>query len=146
MPPATSPPLFPDVEVLLLHFLDAQIPAQAALTGARFVTDLPFIEPGAQGLWVRVNRVSGETHSRFTDVPVVDVDVYSFDRDASWLAARTVQNLLLWQLRGLTTDDGTVQNVTDIIGPRWLPDINQDISRVGLTVEIYIRVLPARAS
>lgn len=146
MPPATSPSLFPDVELLLLHFLAGQVPAQAALAGARLVTDLPLITAGMTGLWVRVNRVSGETHSRFTDQPVVDLDVYSFDRDAAWLAARTVQNLLLWQLRGTSTPDGTVQNVTDIIGPRWLPDINQDISRVGLTCELYTRVLPSRAS
>lgn len=146
MPPATSPPLFPDAELLLLHFLQGQVAAQAGLTGARIVTDLPYIPPGAAGSWIRVNRVSGETHNRFTDVPVIDVDVYSFSRDAAWLAARTVQNLLLWQLRGLTTPDGTVQNVTDIIGPRWLPDINQDISRVGLTCELYTRVLPSRAS
>lgn len=142
MPPA-SQPLFPDIEVLLLNFVTAQIPSRAALADARVVTDLGYINPGDPTLWVRVSRASGETRDRFNDQPVVDVDVYSFDRDASWLGARTVENLVLWGLRG-TTPDGTVQNTSVVIGPRWLPDVNQDISRVGATYEIRARILPSR--
>jgi hypothetical protein len=29
--------------------------------------------------------------------------------------------------------------VSDVIGPRWLPDINQDMSRIGATYEIHAR-------
>jgi hypothetical protein len=144
MPPAIKPPLYPDVEVLLLNWLGIQAEDATALSGARLCTDLPYIAPQAAGLWIRINRVSGETHTRFTDQPVVDIDCYSFDRDIAVLAARTVQNLLLWQLRGAMTPDGIVQNVTDIIGPRWIPDDNQDISRYSASYELYTRPLVSR--
>ena len=91
-----------------------------------------------------MNRVSGETHNRFIDVPVVDVDCYSFDRDTAVLAARTVENLLLWQLRGSQTPDGIVQQTSTVIGPRWIPDLNQDISRYSASYEICTRPVVTR--
>ena len=139
--PRVSPPELPDVELLLLNWLNGQkvLAANAAIAGARFCTDLPYIPPGAAGAWVRVGRVSGATHSYFVDRPVVDVDVYSFDRDAAWAIARLIRNILFWQLRGTRQPEGTVVLISDVIGPRWIPDLNQDISRIGATYEIHTR-------
>lgn len=139
--PKTSPPDFPDVEVLLLNWLEAQqvLEANAVLAQTRFCTDLPYIAPGAGGSWARISRVSGATSSYFTDRPIVDIDVYSFDRDAAVAVAGAVQSLLLWQLRGSRTPDGTVQTVAVMVAPRWLPDDNQDISRYGATYELHTK-------
>lgn len=129
------------MEVLLLNWLNAQgaLEANAVLNETRFCTDLPYIAPDASGAWARITRVSGATASYFVDRPVVDIDVYSFDREGAYEVARAVYALLLWQLRGSTTPDGTVQLVTDVIGPRWIPDDNQDISRFGATYEIHTK-------
>ena len=139
--PRSSPPAFPDAEVLLLHWLSAQaqLEANAVLASTRFCTDLPYIAPNAAGVWARITRVSGATASYFVDRPVVDIDVYSFSRDDAVAAARAIYSLLLWQLRGAATPDGTVQTVVDVIGPRWVPDDNQDISRYGATYEIHTK-------
>jgi hypothetical protein len=139
--PRNSPPAFPDVEILLLHWLEAQqVPeANAVLTQTRFCTDLPYIAPGATGSWARISRVSGATVSYFTDRPIVDLDVYSFDRDASVAVATAIQSLLLWQLRGSQTPDGIVQTVAVMIAPRWLPDDNPDMSRYGATYELHTK-------
>jgi hypothetical protein len=150
--PRNSPPQFPDVEVLLMNWLNPfsqqegpQLPGAEVLTGVRFCTDLPYIPAGASGCWVRVGRVSGATQSLFTDRPVVDVDVYSFDRETAWAAARAIQNLIFWQLRGSATPDGCVQDVKDVIGPRWIPDLNQDMSRIGASYQLHTKpvVLPS---
>jgi hypothetical protein len=129
------------VEVLLLNWLNAQaaLEANAVLANTRFCTDLPYIEPDAGGEWARITRVSGATTSYFVDRPVVDIDVYSFSREAAIAVAQAVYSLLLWQLRGSTTPDGTVQTVVDVIGPRWIPDDNQDISRYGATYELHTK-------
>ena len=139
--PRFSPKPFPDIEILLLNWLNGQagLEQNAVISGARFCTDLPLIAPGAGGAWARVNRVSGTTRSYFVDRPIVDLDVYSFDRDAAVAIARACETLLLWQLRGSTQPEGTVQTVTEIAGPRWIPDENQDISRFGASYEIHAR-------
>jgi hypothetical protein len=145
MPSAIIPPLLPDVEVLLVNWLNLQTETTAALSSARMCTDLPYIPAGASGVWVRISRAAGLATSRFIDRPVVDIDAYSFDRDAAVLAARSIQNLLFWQLRGSSTPDGVVQNVIDVIGPRWIGDDNQDMSRYSASYELYTKPLRARS-
>ena len=139
--PRTSPPPLPDIEVLLLSWLNAQaqLEANAVLADTRFCTDLPYIAPGADGAWARISRVSGATSSYFVDRPIVDIDVYSFDREAAFAIATAIRSLLFWQLRGTQQPEGIVQLITDVVGPRWLPDDNEDMSRYGATYEIHTK-------
>lgn len=139
--PRFSPKPFPDIEVLLLNWLTGQqgLGQNAVLAPVRLCTDLPYIPPGASGAWTRISRVSGATRSYFVDRPIVDLDVYSFDRDAAYAIAQACECLLLWQLRGVSLPEGTVQTVTVVVGPRWIPDENQDMSRYGASYEIHAR-------
>lgn len=125
--------------MLLLNWLtgQSQLEANAVLASVRWCTDLPFIPPEASGVWARIGRVSGATRSYFVDRPIVDVDVYSFTRDEAVAVAAAIRGLLLWRLRGVKLPEGTVQSVTDVVGPRWIPDENQDLSRYGASYEVH---------
>lgn len=146
--PKFSPQPFPDIEVLLLNWFTGQqgLEQNAVIADVRFCTDLPLIAPGADGAWTRINRVSGATRSYFVDRPIVDLDCYSFDRDQAFAVAQACECFLLWQLRGSTQPEGTIQTVTVVAGPRWIPDENQDISRFGASYEIHAKPSPGPAS
>lgn len=124
-------PVFPDVEHLIVVFLtDAERVPPRVLTKL----PLPLVPPV-----VRVTRTSGANRSIYVDRPIVDIDVFGDDyADASNLA-RVIQNLLLFTLRATTTPDGTVQDVTTVIGPRWMPDVNPNLVRYGASYEIHCR-------
>jgi hypothetical protein len=143
MPPVITPPDLPDIELLLLGWLGGQqaLPENAAIAASvvRLCTDLPYIKPDAPGAWVRICRVTGATHSRFVDRPVVDIDAYSFSRATAWAVARAIRSLMTWQLSGAPVAGGAVTLVSEVIGPRWIPDLDQDMSRVGASYEIHAR-------
>ena len=147
--PKVSPRPFPDIEVLLLNWFTGQqaLEQNAVIADVRFCTDLPYIlPPGTGEVWARINRVSGATRSYFVDRPIVDLDCYSFDRDLAFAVAQACECLMLWQLRGSTQPEGTVQTVTVVAGPRWIPDENQDISRFGASYELHAKPSPGPAS
>lgn len=132
MPPVIKPIV--DIELLLVKYLqtllgDNVFDAGQILIATRLPEQLPEVA-------VRVNRVSGAARSRFVDRPIVDIDVFSADEDKAIAAAHTVHDALQG-IRSLVTDEGVVSYSEVIIGPRWLPDINQEIFRRSASYELY---------
>lgn len=121
---------FPDVELLLVNYLTA-----APSLDVPVRTQMPLDITVTQ---IRVSRVAGANRTFRIDRPLVDVDVFSPDEVVATNTARQVQNLILFQLRGTTTPDGTVQHVTTVIGPHFLPDVNQEIFRRSATYELHV--------
>jgi hypothetical protein len=122
-------PQFPDIELLVITWLSDQ----EQVTG-RVVHDLPATITGTV---IRALRISGANRSLIVDRPIVDIDVFSDDLADAVASARLVQNLLLFSLRATQTPQGYVQNVTTVIGPRWMPEVNQDLVRYGASYEIH---------
>lgn len=139
MAPLVSPKLFPDVELLLINWLPVPLAAALAQAGInaepQVTMDLPL---NITAPVARVTRISGKNISRFVDRPIVDMDVFSPVFDITAMVARIIQNLLLFSLSGTTTPDGTVQLVTTSNGPRWLPDVNQNLTRYSATYELHL--------
>ncbi len=122
--------LFPDVEQLLIRWLQTA----AELSRVRFCTILP---AEITETTVRIYRTAGAARNIRVDRPIVDADVYALDVADSVLIARQIENLLLTQLMGLQTPDGTVQSVSSVIGPRYLADENQDLIRYSASYEVH---------
>ena len=120
---------FPDIELLLVSWLGDQ----GNVTG-RLCTDLP---AEITGTVIRVLRISGANRSITVDRPIVDIDVFSDDYADAIAQGLLIQNLLLFSLRATTTPQGYVQSVSTVIGPRWLPEENQDLVRYGASYEIH---------
>lgn len=123
---------FPDIEVLILNYMATR--TEPLVTACRFETDLPN-DLKETGCDVRINRVTGRA-DMFTDNPLVDVDVYGFSRDVVWETSLFLQNIFMYYLRGSATPDGIVGAVKTSNGPRWLPDVNEALSRCGATYEL----------
>jgi hypothetical protein len=124
-------PVFPDIEHLVVTFLtDAEMVPPRVLTKL----PLPLVPPV-----VRVTRTSGANRSIYIDRPIIDVDIFHDDYAAASALSRVIQNLLLMTLRATTTPDGTVQEVTTVIGPRWMPDPNPALVRYGASYEVHVR-------
>lgn len=128
--PRPSISSFPDSELLITRYLTA-----AESVTARVVTKLPL---PITGTVIRVTRVGGANRSIRVDRPLVDIDVFGPDYASVIATAIQVQNELLFSLRNTTTQDGTVQNVTTVIGPHFLPDVNQDLVRYSATYEFHV--------
>jgi hypothetical protein len=120
---------FPDIELLLVTWLGDQGP----VTG-RLCTDLPATITGTV---IRVLRISGANRSLRVDRPIVDIDIFSDDYADAIANGLLIQNLLLFSLRDTQTPQGYVQNVTTVIGPRWMPETNQDLVRYGASYELH---------
>jgi hypothetical protein len=121
---------FADVEIEIFGYLTTKYPT------LRFSTDLP---GQISTTTVRIKRISGANRDILIDRAIVDIDVYSptNEADAS-TQARAIQATLL-AMTGTRTNNGVVQRVATINGPRWLPTDNQALTRYGATYEIYIR-------
>jgi hypothetical protein len=136
---ALATKLFPDTEILLVNWLPGPLSAALAARGVnaepQVMMNLPL---QIDATIVRVTRTSGTNRSRFVDRPIADIDVFSPSLDEAALTARLIQNLLLFSLSGTTTPDGTVQLVETVNGPRWLPDINQNITRYSGSYELHL--------
>lgn len=128
MPPQTD--LYPDVEGLLVRWLSSP---DSGVDSYRYGTDLP---ADITEVTVRIERTSGSGKSVRVDRPIVDVDVYGLVLADVELASRQLQQALR-SMRGIRTADGYVQSVSTIIGPRWMPDINQAITRYGASYELH---------
>jgi hypothetical protein len=121
--------LFPDIQALVIGWmLD-----QPAITGSP-CSKLP--DP-ITGTFIRVLRISGANRSIRVDRPIIDVDVFSDDEADAASQALLVQNLLLFSLWDTTTPLGYIQQVTTVIGPRWMPETNQDLVRYGASYELH---------
>lgn len=139
--PAPSPGLkgFPDVELLLIGWLDTQLPALRPVEGMgegdgyRVCQDFPETFPVTT---VRVTRASGANRNRFTDRPIVDIDVLAPSYAESSSCSTFIQGMMAG-IRNLVTDQGVVQMASCVKGPSWLPDINQDLVRYSATYELH---------
>jgi hypothetical protein len=132
MPPVIKPIV--DVELLLVNYLQAQLGDNVFDSGEiRIATRLPEDLPPKA---VRVNRVSGAARNRFVDRPIVDIDVFCTDEGTSVTLGDQIHDLMQ-AVRNLVTDEGVVSMVDVIIGPRWLPDINQEIFRRSASYELH---------
>lgn len=124
-------PVFPDIEHLVVTFL-----TDTPRVPPRVLTKLPLpLVPPV----VRVTRTSGANRSIYIDRPIIDIDVFGDDYEDASALAREIQNLLLFTLWRSTTPDGTVQLVTTVIGPRWMPDPNPNLVRYGASYEVHVR-------
>jgi hypothetical protein len=136
---APSTKILPDIEIFLVNWLPGVLwPALAALSPP--VSAEPLVlqnvpEPVTQAV-VRVTRVAGAARNIMVDRPIVDIDVFSPDFDQSALIARVIAQILT-TLRGTATPDGVVQSVAVILGPHWLPEANQNLTRYSGTYEFH---------
>ena len=126
MPPPVA--AFPDVEKLLVGWLQPQFPA------ARFATILP---ADITETTVHVTRISGANRDIRVDRPIVDVDVFALDYGDAVGVALAIQQALV-PVRNLVTDDGVLLWANTVNGPRWLPEINPALTRFSATYELYV--------
>lgn len=120
--------MFPDIEVLLVAYLEAQ-------TGRRTLTDLPAnldeILPVD-----RVAASSGDDDGFRLDRSIVDIDSYAADRAAASANAGEVRGLLL-NVRGERQPTGVVTGVRTVTKPRWVPDPNPNLRRYTASYLIF---------
>jgi hypothetical protein len=121
--------VYPDIEQLVIGYLND-------ILDERVLTDLPSTLDQILPV-VRVTRVSGDDDGFKLDRPIVDVDVFAKDRGGAFALARRVQALLLFELPTATRPGGVVTAVRTIVGPRWLPDPNTALRRVGATYQLF---------
>lgn len=122
---------FPDVESALMFALVPLHP------GVRFVTVMPAGDPPQ--ITAQIKRGSGANADIWIDRPIVDIDVWGFSdkpMDAS-IAARGIQASIL-ALMGKQVQNGVIQHVLTIVGPRPLPEVNPKLVRYNSSYEIRI--------
>lgn len=139
MPAASRPNLRPDVELLVINFLNAQPDFIEMAEIVQFSNDIPYFQDMAQNAaYGRVTRGAGLT-SRFMSGPVIDIDVFAFSYDLSVKVSLICENLMLYMLFGEKYPEGAVYKVTEIAGPHWIAGENQDLTRYGATYEVRAR-------
>ena len=119
---------FPDIELLLIGWLQPQFPA------ARFATILP---ADITETTVHVTRISGGNRSIRVDRPVVDIDVYALDHATAVSVALGIQALVKIA-RNVVTAYGVIQSAATVNGPRWLPEPNPALFRRSATYQLYV--------
>lgn len=125
--------MFPDVEVLLVAYLNDQ-------TGRRALTDLPAdleeILPVEQ-----VTGGPGNDDGFRLDAATVDVDSWAADRSAAAANAEQVRGLLLdlrgQRLTGGGSVTGVVTGAVTLTRPHWVPDPNPGLRRYTASYQIY---------
>lgn len=120
--------VFPDIELLLITWLQPQFP------GTRFCTVLP---AGITETTVHVTRISGANRSLRVDRPIVDIDVYALDYETSVSVALAIEAWLR-AVRNVVTDTGVLLSAVTVSGPRWLPEPNPALWRRSATYELYV--------
>lgn len=132
--PATGTTMHVDVEVLVAQWLTAQ-------TGIRTVRELP-AEVETKLPIYQVTRVSGAPGDYKLDRPVIDLDSWGTDRDATSLIARQAENLMenhlpYADLAGLA-EPAVVTAVRTVVAPRWLPDENTFLRRMNASYALVV--------
>jgi hypothetical protein len=123
-----------DCEGLLIDYLTVKFGA-----GFHFSTILPPENEWDSNVMVRIIRASGAARSRFVDRPIVDIDVFTLnDATAAMNTALAIQDAMQFvHGREIDTVNGIVTMVNTIIGPRWIPDQNQEVFRRSATYELH---------
>jgi hypothetical protein len=137
---APSTNLLPSIEVLLVNWLPGPLAAALAAlpqpvnAEPRVLQDIP--EPVTEAV-VRVTRIAGAARNFFVDRPIVDVDTFTPNGpDEADTISRVISHVFT-SLRGISTPDGTVQSVDVILGPHWLPEANQNLTRYSASYEFH---------
>lgn len=139
MPPLTRPPASPDAELLLINWLNNRPEFAVIDEDVIFANDIPYFQGlAANTAYGRITRVAGET-VRFVSAPIVDLDIFSMSYDLTVKVSLLAENLLLYGLFGTKQPEGGVCHVREIIGPHWIPDENQDLTRYSATYEVRAR-------
>ncbi|GAA1152078.1 hypothetical protein F4556_004056 [Kitasatospora gansuensis] len=127
---------FPDVERVVVDSLKNR----PELTGVTVDNKPPAGFDGTQKA-VLVSRVGGAwLDDQFLDRPLVDLEVYGPDKTTAHGIALAARSLVL-QLGGTAAGTGTVTDVAEADGPRWLPDFNRPAaSRYISTVRLTLRL------
>jgi len=121
---------FPDPETMLMYALIPINPSDW-----RFVTIIP---AGDQpGIVVRIRRSGGGNRVIGLDRPVIDIDVFGPKSQVGTVsaAARTIQSQIM-SFASATVSNGVIQHASTIVGPRQLPEVNQNYVRYNATYEL----------
>lgn len=121
---------FPDIEALLVGWLQGQFPA------ARVVTETPADLTGNLPL-VKVRRTSGDDDNVRLDRPVVDLDVFDTDVQAASALSAQIRDALLYTLPYAMPVGGTVTGVYTVVGPRWLPYDDTSVRRYQASYRLF---------
>jgi hypothetical protein len=123
--------MFPDVESALMFVLVPQFP------DIRFVTSLP--SGPMPKITTRIARSGGGNRKIWVDEPSVEIDTWGFSNDtmAASIAAREIQSVVL-SLSGVQIQNGVIQHVSTISGPRALPEVNPSLCRYNASYIVRI--------
>jgi hypothetical protein len=130
--------ILPDVESALMFAL---VPLHPDI---RFVTVLP--SGDLKKLTARINRSGGANrvsviaHSNnWVDLATVEIDVWGFSNNTMEvsIAAREIQASLLG-LAGTQVQNGVIQHVATVTGPRRLPEVNTKLARYNASYEVRL--------
>ncbi|WP_119697042.1 hypothetical protein [Microbacterium halotolerans] len=117
---------FPDVEALLLDFLEARA------STVQFVTQVPSDRPGE---FVCLWRNGGAAMNRVVDRPMVTVDTWAPSKARASELAGQVRTLLLGRLGELPQ----VRGVLEVSGLHWNPDPESETPRYRFSIQLTVR-------
>lgn len=121
--------MFPDIEVLLVAYLEAK-------TGARLVTELPADLDQILPV-IRVVCADGDDDGFRLDRSIVDVDVFAADRPAASALSTDTRGLLVDDLRADPQPTGVVTGVRTVAKPHWVPDPNPNLRHYAASYLIF---------
>lgn len=139
--PVPAPPLFGDIEAVLVPWLAAQLAAVYGVT-VRTCTETP-ANLAAVVPVVAVTRSTGADVSGVLDRPVVDVNAFAADRIGASLLGRQAHLLMTRYLPGTVSAGAVIGLVNVIKGPGWITYQDLDVRRYNATYEIYTHPAPA---
>jgi hypothetical protein len=127
----TTLTMFPDVESALMFALVPKFP------DIRFVTILP--GGNMPKITTRIVRSGGGNPKIWVDEPTVEIDTWGFSNDtmSASIAAREIQSAVL-SLAGTQVQNGVIQHVSTVSGPRRLPEVNSALCRYNATYTVRI--------
>lgn len=134
------PALFPDIEAVLVPWLQAQLLAVLGVT-ARTCTETPVDLATAVPL-VAISRSAGGDVQAILDRPVADIDCFAADRLSAQKLASQVHMLMHHYLPGSVTGGAVIGYVSTVKGPGWLPYQDVAVRRSNATYEIYCHPVP----
>jgi hypothetical protein len=113
-----QPLVFPNVERVIVAFLDAR----PELDGVLIAAELPPDFDGTK-LAVRVSRVGGEfVEDDLVDKALARVEAYGPDKAAAHSLASQVRGLFPLLVKTRHADGVVISDVTETQGPYWFPD------------------------
>jgi hypothetical protein len=138
---ATVPAVFPDIEAVLVPWLQAQLLAVYGVT-ARTCTETPENLADIVPV-VAISRSAGGDVLAILDRPIVDVDCFAAGRLAAQALAGQVFVLMHHYLPGSVTDGAVVGGCNTVKGPGWLTYQDLVVRRSNATYELWVHPVPA---